>query len=365
MNTQKYLNQIQEKHGVIKLAWNPNTESILAGYKIHYGRSSRKYDQSIDVGNPINKEINQCETVLNLKPGVKYFIAATSYDYNNNESPYSSEVVTSLTTDLQEVDIYDPMFAIGLGAIVATGLILKDLIFFFIFVAQIAAQTKVDKKLTDKLNPIIKNLGVKKDFQVHVVPQKQPNAFTPGGKHVYITSGLLKILNERETLAVLLHEVYHAIDLHIVKRMATEFPLYYIAAPIAIAAAVASGPLALITGLLVFTIMMAILTLPLKITLGRKHEYDADNYAVKADYGKEIASALNKLERAYIKATQGQSCGKVCQVVNRIEEAMDEHPATRDRIERALKNAELLKAVAKANISAVTMKVKSLFSKGN
>lgn len=44
---------------------------------------------------------------------------------------------------------------------------------------------------------------------------------------------------------------------------------------------------------------------------------------------------------------------------------MDEHPATRDRIERALKNAELLKAVAKANISAVTMKVKSLFSKGN
>ena len=30
-------------------------------------------------------------------------------------------------------------------------------------------------------------------------------AFTPGGKHVYIKSGLLKILNERETLAVLLH----------------------------------------------------------------------------------------------------------------------------------------------------------------
>ena len=266
---------------------------------------------------------------------------------------------------ISEIDFDDPMVALGAGAIIATGLVLKDLIFFFVFVAQIAAQTKVDQKLSAKLNAIIKEMGVKKVFKVHVVGQKGPNAFTPGGSHVYITSGLLKILTEREALAVLLHEVYHAIDLHIVKKMATEFPLYYIAAPIAVAAgATLALPLAFITGLVVFTIMMGILTIPLKITMGRKHEYDADNYAVKAGYGSEIASALSKLEKEYVRLTQGQSCGKVCQVVNRIEEAMDEHPQTRKRIEVALKNTEILKAIAKARVSAIAMKVKSIFGKG-
>ena len=207
-------------------------------------------------------------------------------------------------------------------------------------------------------------MGVKKSFSAHVVPQKAPNAFTPGGKHVYMTTGLMKVLNEREVDAVLLHEVYHAIDHHILKRMATEFPLYYIAAPVAVAVATLAPPVSVICGLLVFTIMMAIMKIPFTLLLYRKHEYDADNYAVKAGYGKEMASALTKLEKEYDRLTRGRQCGKICRVVERIERSMDEHPDTRDRIERALKNAELMKAIAKANVSAIAVKVKSLFGKG-
>lgn len=276
------------------------------------------------------------------------------------------EVIQEDKEKLEE--IVDPITIGAIGAGIATFIVLKELVFFFIFVAQLASQIKVDPKLSKKLNDILKPLGVKKDFKVHILPQKVPNAFTPGGKHVYMTSGLLKLLNEREVLAVLLHEVYHAIDLHVVKRMAAEFPLYYIVAPLAVAAAAGAmallGPFAFILGLIVFSISLSVLTLPLKLIMGRKQEYDADNYAVKAGYGKEIAGALQKLEDMLRRMSAG-SCGPVCKVINKIEEKMDEHPPTRKRIEVALKNTELLKAIMKAKISVIAYKVKAFFSKGD
>jgi len=33
----------------VTLAWDPNTESDLAGYKIHYGTTSRSYTSTVDV----------------------------------------------------------------------------------------------------------------------------------------------------------------------------------------------------------------------------------------------------------------------------------------------------------------------------
>jgi len=35
----------------IRLAWDPNTESDLAGYKVYYGTTSGKYGTPIDAGN--------------------------------------------------------------------------------------------------------------------------------------------------------------------------------------------------------------------------------------------------------------------------------------------------------------------------
>jgi len=77
----------------ITLAWNPNTEPDLAGYKLYYGHSSRNYIYTVDVGNQTRY------TLTGLKKERIYFIATTAYDINGNESDFSKEVIGSTGSD--------------------------------------------------------------------------------------------------------------------------------------------------------------------------------------------------------------------------------------------------------------------------
>ena len=72
----------------IKLAWNPNTESNLAGYKVYYGTNPRTYSAVINVGNVTTY------TLTGLVAGEMYYIAVTAFDTSvpPNESAYSNEV---------------------------------------------------------------------------------------------------------------------------------------------------------------------------------------------------------------------------------------------------------------------------------
>lgn len=72
--------------GTIRLAWDSNTESDLAGYKLYYGAASGVYSYSTDVGKMTTY------TLTGLTKGNTYFIAATAYDTSYNESDYSNEV---------------------------------------------------------------------------------------------------------------------------------------------------------------------------------------------------------------------------------------------------------------------------------
>jgi hypothetical protein len=70
----------------LTLAWDPNTEDDLAGYKVYYGLQSGNYDSVIDVGNVTEY------TVTDLTSETRYYFVVTAYDTSLNESGFSEEV---------------------------------------------------------------------------------------------------------------------------------------------------------------------------------------------------------------------------------------------------------------------------------
>ncbi len=70
----------------VTLTWDASTDSNTAGYKVHYGNSSRSYQAVIDVG------MTTTCTISNLPAGTTYYFAATDYNASGAESAYSNEV---------------------------------------------------------------------------------------------------------------------------------------------------------------------------------------------------------------------------------------------------------------------------------
>jgi fibronectin type 3 domain-containing protein len=66
----------------IKLAWDANTESDLAGYKVYYGTSSKSYSGSVDVGNVTSYALT------GLNKGETYYISVSAYNTSGSESVY-------------------------------------------------------------------------------------------------------------------------------------------------------------------------------------------------------------------------------------------------------------------------------------
>lgn len=70
------------------LAWDANTESDLAGYKVYYGKTPGAYTSSLNVG----LLSSPAYTISNLDKGVRYFFAVKAYNSSGLESSFSSEV---------------------------------------------------------------------------------------------------------------------------------------------------------------------------------------------------------------------------------------------------------------------------------
>jgi len=70
----------------VNLAWDPNAEPELAGYRVYYGTKSGNYTQTIEVGNTTTTRLT------GLTVDTIYYAAVTSYDTLGLESSYSSEI---------------------------------------------------------------------------------------------------------------------------------------------------------------------------------------------------------------------------------------------------------------------------------
>lgn len=234
---------------------------------------------------------------------------------------------------------FDPLTtALGIGSV----MVIANLVTLMMGASGIISSVKVDKKLTDKLNKLL-NSGNK--WIVHIYPTKDPNAFSLGfGRHIFVTTELLKILDADETDAILLHEVYHSSKKHTYKNLAYKYPLFYLVAFLG-ASIFATGAVPILAFLAMF-IANKVGDIIWNITFGRKMEYNADSYAAKLGYGKQLISAFGKIQKWVRSKTKKQSCDKWCQVITKIDSSIDEHPEWKNRVENILKNTkELSKAV--------------------
>ena len=83
----------------VTLAWDANTESDLAGYKIYYGVESGNYTKTVDTGTQTSY------TFTTLTPGQTYYFAAKAYNTANQESAFSDEVSYSFRSSSKIVTI--------------------------------------------------------------------------------------------------------------------------------------------------------------------------------------------------------------------------------------------------------------------
>jgi len=85
----------------VTLAWDPNVDANIAGYRLHYGTAPDVYSSVLDVGN------DTTGTIHDLIPGVAYYIVVTAYNADGLESPPSNEVSFTLDPATDETDASD------------------------------------------------------------------------------------------------------------------------------------------------------------------------------------------------------------------------------------------------------------------
>ncbi|MCW1914789.1 fibronectin type III domain-containing protein [Luteolibacter sp. GHJ8] len=84
--------------GSVEVAWNPNREPDVTGYKIYWGESSRQYTSVQDVGNNVSGRVS------NLTSGQTYYCAVKAYNSAQQESGFSSEVILTYVPDTPPAD---------------------------------------------------------------------------------------------------------------------------------------------------------------------------------------------------------------------------------------------------------------------
>ena len=90
-----------------------------------------------------------------------------------------------------------------------------------------------------------------------------------------------------------------------------------------------------------------------KRTIERRQEVKADEYAIKYGYGKDLAVALKKMEN-WVSKRRSQREGVFAKAQREIDEAISEHPPTKQRVETLLrKSKELERVVASKNLNKI------------
>ena len=76
---------------VVTMAWNPNPEDDIAGYRIHFGAESGRYPKSFDCGNVTRFSV-EVDWDTTLRIGTDRYTVVTAYNTAGLESFPSNEI---------------------------------------------------------------------------------------------------------------------------------------------------------------------------------------------------------------------------------------------------------------------------------
>jgi Zn-dependent protease with chaperone function len=219
----------------------------------------------------------------------------------------------------------DPIIAVGAVIIFYLYIIpiIKILFYNYIYSFVKSARPKYNDELTKEIQKIT-NFPV----EVYIVNTIEINAFTAGTKKIYMTDGLIKMLSHKEIIGVLLHECGHYANMDLKKDVFLVDPLIKMLTIFLVAGIIVlMGPAGAGIGIYLSFFFKGILRLIVGVTLGRKMEYLADSFATEHGYGKEMVSALEKMEKYLRKNLCGKKTNsKECDMVLKDLHTFDEHP---------------------------------------
>jgi Zn-dependent protease with chaperone function len=197
-----------------------------------------------------------------------------------------------------------------------------------------------------------------KNYIVRVLPMDQPNGFCFGGvgNSIFLTKGLIKILNEREVISVCLHEAGHITNLDSIKMGALSLAnfgvtSYMIQSLTKKMTVVSNAELRMLFSIVVFIILVSYSVKVTSIFLDKINEYRADKYTVKFGYGNDLISALTKLEN-WVKEYKFKVYGeetKFEKFMDKIQGIVDAHPSTENRVKALFESVEMYEAMLENN----------------
>lgn len=184
-----------------------------------------------------------------------------------------------------------------------------------------------------------------KNVAVKVIKNNNPDAFN-FGNNVYITSKTIKLLTERELIAILLHESKHKIGYHSYITTTSDISFFTILVTI-LSKMMSKYKIkenSLYASLFIISVLMIkfVTIATINIFIKRKMEVSADSFAVKFGYGKDLISALTKLINFY-KKNKTPCNTLLCKTWLKINNLIASHPPLQKRIEKVLSSEKLLK----------------------
>ena len=230
----------------------------------------------------------------------------------------------------------DYLTFMGLFAVVRLLLCSISMVFLYLYSVSIGSKCIKNDKLTKILNQITGGR-----FTVVIVPSDEINAFNMNGKTCYLYYGLYKLLNEKERIAILLHEASHGQDHDVLMQdLKTELTT------ILPASAVAYFLLLLGAFPLSFVFTFISLTVIYKLSrsfYSRIDEHKSDDFVTRNGYGKELASAFKKILSIAGMPDKKPQQSFVSRMINKVMTIFDSHPDIYDRIERAMREKDVYK----------------------